>query len=258
MDQKPKDPCYICRSTDWWFRMPSHVGEKGEWLCPICHPNPNGTDTKKQELEMLKERVRGGLLKMNQALGEINKMVPEDTDPAYEVKNKAWKAQMDRWVEAGKKMDVLLEELNYKYDFNECVFLDPKTGKPDRHCLGNNPDGFTCWRCSASRKDGPKYWEDELMNSPRGEPEKSKAEKPWEQTVVLPPRKEKTLADLPELRPNDHGVKAHILSAKELEEKRAKAAITEIREVLKNQEQKDATPKPPEEEKAQQEFQLPF
>ena len=39
-DVKPKRMCWICKSTDWWWRPDSRWG-KGEWLCKTCHPNPN-------------------------------------------------------------------------------------------------------------------------------------------------------------------------------------------------------------------------
>lgn len=38
---KPDKPCPVCGSTDWWYREPSFLGGKGEWVCGHCHPRPN-------------------------------------------------------------------------------------------------------------------------------------------------------------------------------------------------------------------------
>lgn len=38
--ETPTRPCHLCHSTDWWWRPTSQWGP-GEWLCNVCHPNPN-------------------------------------------------------------------------------------------------------------------------------------------------------------------------------------------------------------------------
>lgn len=43
--QKPTWRCGSCRSFDWWWRPPSLLGGKGEWVCGRCHPNPNPSNT---------------------------------------------------------------------------------------------------------------------------------------------------------------------------------------------------------------------
>lgn len=34
-------PCFICGSLDWWWRQSSPLGGPGEFVCSVCHPNPN-------------------------------------------------------------------------------------------------------------------------------------------------------------------------------------------------------------------------
>lgn len=33
----PKQPCYICRGTSWWWRQ-NRWAKKGGWLCSRCYP----------------------------------------------------------------------------------------------------------------------------------------------------------------------------------------------------------------------------
>ena len=37
-------PCRNCGSLDWWYRKPCKIFDSvspGEWLCGLCHPDPN-------------------------------------------------------------------------------------------------------------------------------------------------------------------------------------------------------------------------
>jgi hypothetical protein len=35
---KPDKPCFVCGQMKWWLRKKRG---KEEWLCGVCHPNPN-------------------------------------------------------------------------------------------------------------------------------------------------------------------------------------------------------------------------
>ncbi len=35
----PEHPCYCCHSKDFWLR--NNGAGKAEWICAICHPDPN-------------------------------------------------------------------------------------------------------------------------------------------------------------------------------------------------------------------------
>jgi hypothetical protein len=41
MIPKPTNPCYRCGGTDYWLR--DKGWGKPEYLCSVCHPNPNAT-----------------------------------------------------------------------------------------------------------------------------------------------------------------------------------------------------------------------
>jgi hypothetical protein len=163
----PEKPCGSCKSTKFFRRTPSHIGEKrGDWNCAVCHPPIEGVpgelyeiDTKDQEREALKVRVRTGIDKMWQAHEAIKKLIPEDDDPQFETKNQIWKDNVDKWVEAEKRLEILVQQLNIEFGFQDCVFLI--NGKK-RNCLGNNPDGSWCVLCTCDKTKGKEYWEKEI------------------------------------------------------------------------------------------------
>jgi hypothetical protein len=39
MPPKPTEPCLTCKTDSWWWREDGWG--RGEWVCGICHPNPN-------------------------------------------------------------------------------------------------------------------------------------------------------------------------------------------------------------------------
>ncbi len=45
MPRRPAGACPACRSTAWWYREPRMlfgvIYSPGEWLCGVCHPDPN-------------------------------------------------------------------------------------------------------------------------------------------------------------------------------------------------------------------------
>ncbi len=172
----PDKPCGCCKSTKFHRNLPSHIGEKrGYWICAICHPPIEGVpgefyeiDIKGQEREALKLRIKNGIDKMWQAWEQIKKMAPEKEDAQYEAKNQLWKDTVDKWVEAERRLEQLIQQLNLQYEYDDCVFL--VNGKK-RNCLGNNPDGAWCILCTCDKTKGPKYWENEIgFKSPEVRP----------------------------------------------------------------------------------------
>ena len=44
----PDKPCHNCGSTKYWWQQ-NNWNIKGNWLCSICHPNPEEEFKKWQE-----------------------------------------------------------------------------------------------------------------------------------------------------------------------------------------------------------------
>jgi hypothetical protein len=165
----PDKPCGACKGTKFWQRLPSRIGEKrGTWTCCACHPMIDGVPGDvyeikpdiTQERDALITRVRNGLDKMWQAWAQIKNMVPEKDDPQFEAKNNIWKNNVQKWVEAENRLWAMIQELNLKYDYEECVFM--VDGKKSRKCLGLNPSGAWCVLCTCDKVRATKFWEDEL------------------------------------------------------------------------------------------------
>ncbi len=158
-NERPTQPCWACHTINWWYR-PASLGGNGEWICGTCHPCPNEEDRLANERSTLIARIKLGNSKLYAALQALSsgELVNKDV-----VK---WREQMARYHEAEIKLNGLCRELNLKYHFGECLYLD-ETGKKTRGCL-NNSDGATCVSCTC--KDGRmrEYCEKELMELPHG------------------------------------------------------------------------------------------
>lgn len=50
--------CFVCGSTEYWYRQPSELGGQGAWVCSICHPDPNVKKT--IEVDSIKYLKEGG------------------------------------------------------------------------------------------------------------------------------------------------------------------------------------------------------
>ena len=42
-NKRPIEPCRNCGADAWWWRQTSPKAI-GEWICGVCHPNPNKDD----------------------------------------------------------------------------------------------------------------------------------------------------------------------------------------------------------------------
>jgi len=151
--ERPTKPCHICGADEWWQRP------GGEWVCGKCHPSPATqlakapVRDKKQDPEYLAllDRIRLGNDKLFRAWLVIRDM--QDKEKREE--------QYDRWGESQLKLWWLVKELNAKYNFYDCLYIE--NGVKTRGCL-SNPDGFWCVVCPGG--PGCPYWEQELMALP--------------------------------------------------------------------------------------------
>lgn len=100
-----------------------------------------GVGRRKEEMEILKSRVRSGNAKLFLAWPQIREIGD---------KEERWR-QMERWGKAVERLRMLCWEL--KDNYNDCLYLD-KEGKREKGCW-DNPGGFWCLVCSS---DYP-YWE---------------------------------------------------------------------------------------------------
>ena len=103
-------------------------------------------EKKQQELEALKERVKEGNRKLNEAWGKICDMC---------LKKEQWERETDKWHEASHKLNNLCFELQLK-GYRDCLYIE--NGVKMRTCLSQ--EGFGCRVCPSDKN----YWETELMS----------------------------------------------------------------------------------------------
>jgi len=186
---RPTKPCHICKSDKWWYRKPRiilrSVFSSGEWLCGLCHPNPNKGEDMEDEIELvgnkfvvkdkeeakdnrakikidrtkpvkkeyseellgLRDRVIRGNLKLFNAWERIKGMDHSKDE---------WKAQMDRWHDATERLSLLCTELKFK-GYLTCLYFNEE-GKRTKNCL-QNPNGFWCQVCPSTYP----FWEEDVL-----------------------------------------------------------------------------------------------
>lgn len=101
--------------------------------------------TKQEELEALKNRIRLGNKKLNEAWEQICKM---------DHNSEQWKDEFQKWHEANEKLSGFCTKLKVM-GFNDCLYLNDK-GEKMMSCLGQG--GMGCRVCPSATP----YWEAEF------------------------------------------------------------------------------------------------
>ena len=99
-------------------------------------------------MEILRERVKEGNRKLNEAWMEILKL---------DHNSQKWADELGKWHLANEKLSTLCTELQMK-GYNDCLYI--VDGKKTVSCLGQG--GIGCRVCPSTIN----YWEKELMDLP--------------------------------------------------------------------------------------------
>lgn len=103
-----------------------------------------------KEVLELRDRVINGNQKLFDAWLKIRELAGDEME---------WVKQMNRWYDAGLKLQVLCTELKAR-GYTDCLYI--VKDKRTKNCL-KNPDDFWCQVCPSSIP----YWDKELMSLPK-------------------------------------------------------------------------------------------
>lgn len=104
--------------------------------------------TKEEEVASLKERVKDGNQKLNEAWSQICQI---------DLNSQRWKDEIEKWHQANEKLSAMCTQLK-ALGFEDCLYIE--NGVKTKKCLGADPIG--CRVCPSRRH----YWETELMELP--------------------------------------------------------------------------------------------
>ena len=153
--KRPTKPCYVCGANDWWQRS------DGGWNCGRCHPNPDPGSNTVNSLRISSEKYTPEVLALRNRVCLGNDKLFAAWLRIRDIEDREEKEyQFDRWNEAQRKLHTLCDELKYRFNFHDCLYLD-ENGKKTKRCIGGL-DEWWCQVCPSERA----WWSEELMSLP--------------------------------------------------------------------------------------------